>query len=53
MSLPIPSAFTTLAGKIGTIAGKNVEVLLEMEFMGRNTITVDDRVLIAAEQSQR
>jgi transcription antitermination factor NusG len=52
VSVPIPSAFTTLAGKIGTITGKNVEVLLEMEFMGRKTITVDDRTLIAAEQSR-
>lgn len=48
VSVPIPSAFTTLAGKIGTITGKNVEVLLEMEFMGRRAITVDDRTLIAA-----
>lgn len=48
VSVPIPSAFTILAGKIGTITGKNVEVLLEIEFLGRRSITVDDRTLIAA-----
>jgi transcription antitermination factor NusG len=39
VSVPV-GQFDRLAGKISQVLGKNVEVLLEMEFMGRKAITV-------------
>lgn len=39
--------FDRLAGKISQVLGKNVEVLLEMEFMGRKAITVSAGHLLA------
>jgi hypothetical protein len=34
------------------VAGKDVEVLLEMEILGRSNVTVEDTTLIAAGYSQ-
>ncbi len=40
-SVAVPlGRFDQLAGKITQVLGKNVEVLLEMEFMGRKSVTV-------------
>lgn len=40
-SVAVPMGqFDELAGKISQVQGKNVEVLLEMEFMGRKSVTV-------------
>jgi transcription antitermination factor NusG len=44
--------FDKLAGKIIGVAGKDVEVLLEMEILGRRNVTVEDSTLIAAGYSQ-
>jgi transcription antitermination factor NusG len=48
VSVPI-GRFDRLAGKISQVLGKNVEVLLEMEFMGRKAVTVAAGNLIAQE----
>ncbi len=52
VEVPIKSAFTTLAGKITSVEGKNVGVLLEMEMMGRKNIVVEDLTLMSAGKSQ-
>jgi transcription antitermination factor NusG len=44
--------FGQLAGKITNVAGKNVEVLLEMEILSCKQVTVDDVTLIAGGHSQ-
>jgi transcription antitermination factor NusG len=51
VSVPV-GPFDKLAGKITGVAGKDVEVLLEMEILGRQRITVLDTTLIAAGCSQ-
>jgi transcription antitermination factor NusG len=48
VSVPV-GQFDQLAGKISQVLGKNVEVLLEMEFMGRKSITVSAGKLVAQE----
>jgi len=44
--------FGQLAGKITNVSGKNVEVLLEMEILSCQQVTVDDTTLIAGGYSQ-
>jgi transcription antitermination factor NusG len=48
VSVPV-GQFDQLAGKISQVLGKNVEVLLEMEFMGRKAITVSAGKVVAQE----
>jgi len=47
VSIPV-GPFDKLAGKITGVAGKDVEVLLEMEILGRSNVTVQDTTLMAA-----
>jgi transcription antitermination factor NusG len=52
-SVTVPvGMFGQLAGKITNVAGKNVEVLLEMEILSCKQVTVDDVTLIAGGFSQ-
>jgi transcription antitermination factor NusG len=51
VAVPV-GAFDKLAGKIIGVAGKDVEILLEMEILGRSNVTVEDTTLIAAGFSQ-
>jgi transcription antitermination factor NusG len=53
VTVPVKSAFAELAGKITSVSGKNVGVLLEMEMFGcKREVTVDDTMLIAGGYSQ-
>lgn len=51
VAVPIKTAFTALAGKITSVEGKNVSVLLEMEFLGRDKVVVEDLTLMGAGSS--